>query len=312
MTTTNTIESLQRASLRLHVASQGTPNERAHGRSRIQPTAEPHSLDRILRVLAAIVLAATVLPQAFGQLCRVSYETVNKDRYVYGRINNECTGPHSKPFGNWGVDTESSNRVDGRQFEGWCRFRRACDRNGNCKWHCRDSWYEWNSCTYGAWAPPLVGFYNHNNHSQQRSTRGVNVHGTGTMSYSNGCPVDSDGDHINDRGGCVRPLGYRRNFTISGHRMALYELDGKGLTRYISTDSHVETLRYPTLSVPASVVSCTEADGCEPGVVGTWSGPSRPPASYRKTDAKAAIRIKRLEFSDEESLCCDPLVEECD
>lgn len=298
------------ASLHLQIASQGVRPVRRRGRAQIQPAADAQSLRRILWVLATIVLGANMVSQALGEVCRVTYEIVNKDRYVYGRIDNECSGLHTKPFGNWGVDTEASNRVDGRQFEGWCHFVRACDRDGNCKWHCQDSWYEWNSCTYHAWAPPLVGFYNHNNHSQQRSTRGVNVHGTGTMSYSNGCPVDTDGDHIKDRGGCVRPI--RRDFTISGHRMALYELDGKGVFRHVSTDSHVETLRYPTLSVPASVVSCADADGCDVGVVGTWKSPLRPLASNRKTDAKAAIRIKRLEFSDEEGLCCDPRVEDCD
>lgn len=144
--TMNSIKSLQTACMHPDSASQGASNEYKHGWSRPRPTAKSHSPRRTLWVLAAIVLAGTVAPQALGQVCKVTYETVNKDRYVYGRIDNECSGFHTKPFGNWGVDTEASNRVDGRQFEGWCHFRHACDRDGNCKWHCRDSWYEWNSC----------------------------------------------------------------------------------------------------------------------------------------------------------------------
>jgi len=310
MNTTHHNESLQNAYLHPHTPEQAAAPEHQPAWNWIRPCPEPSSTRRILWVLALLVFGAAVLPQVLAQQCSVRYETVNKDRYVYGGIDTECSGPHSKPFGNWGVNTEVSNLVDGRQFEGWCHIVRACDRDGTCKWHCRDSWYEWNSCTFHAWAPPLEGFYNYNNNSQQRSTRGVNVHGAGTVIYRVACPEDTNGDLIADRGGCIQPS--RHPFRVSGHRMELYELDGKGLLRAISVDTHVETLRFPTLTVRASGVSCSDVDGCDAESVGTWNRPSHPPSSSRKTDAKAAIRIQNLLFSDPDSLCCDPIVEDCD
>lgn len=310
MNTTYRNEPLQNAFWHPHTPEQATAPEHQPAWNWIRPNPEAPWTRRILWVLALFAFGATVLPQALAQQCTVRYETVNKDRYVYGRIDTECSGIHSKPFGNWGVDTEASNRIDGRQFEGWCHNVRACDRDGTCKWHCRDRWYEWNSCTYHAWAPPLSGFYNHNNNSQQRSTRGLNAHGTGEASFPVGCPEDTDGDSVEDRGGCIEPL--RGDFEVYGHRMNLYELDGKGKLRAFMNDTYVETLQFPSLTVSRSIASCTDVDGCDVGLVGTWDSPHSPPSASRKTDAKVAIRILSLQFSDSANICCDPISEGCE
>lgn len=264
-------------------------------------------------LVASLLVGVDIVPRVHAQtqpVCRIEYSILNKDRYVYGGVDNECStrGLHSAPFGNWGVDSELSDRVDGRQFEGWCKNRYICDRNGTCKTHCSDSWYEWNSCNFHAWAPPLVGFYNYNNSTQKRSTRGTDTHAGGYVDIANvSCPVDSDGDNIYDSGGCVGALP--RTFSVSGHRMELYELDGKGwVGRIFSIDTHVETLRFPTLSVSSSSVNCNNAHGCEDiNVIGTWTDPDSPSVSSRKTSSKAAVRINRMTFKDPYSVCCSQI-----
>lgn len=102
---------------------------------------------------------------------------------------------HTAPFGNWGVDTESSGRRDGHQFQGWCHNRRLCDNNGDCDDYCEDDWHEWNSCTsdLSEYSPPNDEFYNHADGWQQKSTEGTNTHGAGRLNLVVDCPVDTDG-----------------------------------------------------------------------------------------------------------------------
>ena len=251
-------------------------------------------------MLLSIGLGAA--PQVYPQDCEVDFSVFNKDRYVYGPVDAECDtgGPHSAPFGNWGVKTETSDKEDGNQFQGWCRNRYLCDNNNTCKRHCTDAWYEWNSCTFHEWSPPNRDFYNYNNNTQQRSTRGVNDHGGGAFYVSVSCPYDSNGDGVNDAGGCAEV--FSRGFSISNHQMKLYELDGAGrVGRAVSKDTHVETLRFPSLEIDAGDIDCDDADYCGRSEVGDWESPTR--SSSRKTSAKAAIQIVQAVFSDPDSAC---------
>lgn len=253
-------------------------------------------------LLLSIGLGAA--PQVYPQVCEIEFSVFNKDRYVYGPVATECSEwPHSAPFGNWGVKTETSDKEDGHQFDGWCHSKFLCDNNDDCDWHCTDLWYEWNSCTtYSQWSPPNSDFYNHNNHTQQKSTRGNNQHGGGRATLdAPSCPSDSDGDGVNDAGGCKEALS--RGFTLSGHRMELYELDPW------SPDTHVETLRFPILEIAAQDIDCDDADYCGKSKVGKWRSPSNA-SSSSKTSAKAAIQIIQAVFSDPDSDCpCDPQVD---
>lgn len=255
-------------------------------------------------LLLSIGLGAA--PQAHAQDCEIEFSVFNKDRYVYGPVATECGGgvwpfKHSAPFGNWGVKTETSDKEDGNQFQGWCRNRYLCDNNNRCKRHCTDAWYEWNSCTtHSQWSPPNSDFYNYNNNRQQKSTRGDNQHGGGYATLGAPCPSDSDGDGVNDEGGCKATLS--RGFSVRGHRMELYELDPA------SPDTHVETLRFPTLTIAAGSLKCS-ADYCGKSAVGGWQSPSNARSSS-KTSAKAAVQIIRAVFSDPDSDCpCDPQVD---
>ena len=259
--------------------------------------------------LLLLAIGSGAAPQAYPQGCEIEFSVFNKDRYVYGPVDAECSLGHSRPFGNWGVKTEISDKLDGHQFQGWCQFKYLCDNNDDCDWHCTDRWYEWNSCTtHSQWSPPNSDFYNYNNNTQQKSTRGNNQHGGGRATLdAPSCPSDSDGDGVNDAGGCKEALS--RGFSLSGHRMALYELDGKWIGRWFSSDTHVETLRFPTLTIAARDINCDDADYCGKSKVGTWRSPSNA-SSSSKTSAKAAIQIIRAVFSDPDSNCpCDPQVD---
>ena len=254
------------------------------------------------------VVAASLLwlaPQAIGQECEIDYEVKNSSRYVYGPVNEECGDgePHSVPFGNWGVDTESSDRKDGNQFQGWCKYRYLCDNNDDCSTHCQDPWYQWHSCTtqLPRYSPPNEDFFNYSNNTQQRSTRGTNSHGGGFVSVGVSCPVDTDGDNYVDEGGCLDLVS--QGFGISGHRMELYELDGWIVHNPIfNDDDHVTTLRFPKLTATVSSTQC-DVQECSAGSTGTYR--SSTTSSSRTASARAAVRIMRARFTDEYNDCCD-------
>lgn len=255
-----------------------------------------------IRVLLLLFIGIAWKGEA--QVCTISYSVFNKDRYVHGPINTECStsGAHSAPFGNWGVNTESSDRKDGRQFEGWCSYRRLCDNNGKCKRYCEDGWYEWNSCTFHEWSPPNDDFYNHDDGTEQKSTRGTNHHGSGSANLSVSCPYDSDGDYYSESGGCAEVL--ENGFDITGHSMDLYELDGKGrIGRLFSKDTKVGTLKFPMLKVSTSSDLC-DVGSCSESAVGGWSSSSTS-KSTSKASAKAAIQVTQAIYSDPYSNCED-------
>jgi hypothetical protein len=303
--------------------------------------------------LLLLSIGLGVTPQIYPQqgICEVQFSVLNTDRYVYGPVAAECAQgiwpvQHSRPFGNWGVKTETTDKEDGRQFEGWCHNRYLCDNNDDCKRHCTDEWYEWNSCTFHEWSPQSGSdFYNYNNETQQRSTRGPNHHGGGGFRLSASCPYDSDGDGYNESGGCKEALA--GGFGVSGHRMELYELDPW------APDAHVETLRFPTLRISAATVDCDDVDYCGATGTGELQSPTSSsssrlavPAASAKTvsvevpwekartiiaegdfrpkirvelhsserlkgkltSAKAVIAITRAVFSDPYSQCCEPML----
>ena len=87
------------------------------------------------RVLMAFGLGVVLLGVSFSDMwaqgfCQFSYTGLTKDRRVMGPVNTECHGdtscistPHSAPFGNWGVTSNYGHKIDGHQFDGWCRYR---------------------------------------------------------------------------------------------------------------------------------------------------------------------------------------------
>ena len=109
---------------------------------------------RLPLLLLSIGLGVTpqIYPQNNG-ICEVQFSVLNTDRYVYGPVETECPGIHSSPFGNWGVKTETSDKKDGHQFDGWCHDLVLVNESvptgvrGRYKTYCGDDWYEWNSCT---------------------------------------------------------------------------------------------------------------------------------------------------------------------
>ena len=251
--------------------------------------------------IAAMALWLTTQALASG-VCEIQYEYKNRDRYVHGPVNVECGFPHevhTAPFGNWGVDTESSDRRDGHQFQGWCQDRELVDNEGGRSKYCKDDWYQWHSCTtlIAKYRPQNCAFFNHANGTQQKTQYGsvINTHGSGQLNMVVSSPVDDDGDYYPDSGGCQDVLNY--GFTLSGHRMDLIELDGNRWD-----DDDLGTLEFPTLTAPTSGTNCDIYD-CDGG--GTGSFRSKDSGSTYKASAKAAIRITGARFVNEN--CCDPL-----
>lgn len=250
-----------------------------------------------MRVASTIALLGLVIAtEAHSQpSCRVEYTTWNANRYVYGPVDTECSGVHSKPFGNWGVRTESHGKIDGHQFQGWCNNHLVQDpeNNNRLKLECTDGWYEWNSCTFHGWSPPNRHFYNYNDHTQQMSTTGIsNDHGSGVMWFDAACPSDTNGDGTFDTGGCKDAIS--GDFTVSGHRMELFELDP------LSRDTHVETLRFPDLQIAARDLVC-DPDGCVRGVYGDWESPRT--RSSPVTSAQVTVQIRAAFFVDPYGQC---------
>ncbi len=258
--------------------------------------------------LTGIAVLALMAPGGFTSeasaqpSCRVGYTTWNSNRLVLGPVDAECRvgiwpWKHSRPFGNWGVKTESSGKKDGYQFEGWCNNHSVRDpEDGNrLKTFCRDGWYEWNSCTFHGWSPPNRDFYNHDNYRQQKSTTGrSNNHGGGVVWIATGCPTDTNRDGRADSGGCKDALG--QNFTIANHRMELYELDS------VSRDSHVETLYFPDLVISTSDMDC-DPYGCATGAYGAWKHPVRRSHPVPVTSAQVTVQIKAAFFVDPYNQC---------
>jgi hypothetical protein len=136
-------------------------------------------------------LAALLYVCEFGlhaQTCRLQVSGLNRNRIGYGPFDQECdTGlpwpfRHSVPFGNWGVTSNYGPKIDGYQFQGWCRRDYVCYNNGECAIRCNDDCYEWNSCTVDwRYSPPNCSLYNYNNCWAQQTDRPEGVHGVKTI-----------------------------------------------------------------------------------------------------------------------------------
>jgi uncharacterized protein (TIGR03437 family) len=181
--------------------------------------------------------------------------------------------------------------VDDRQFEGWCRDSRVCDNNGNCSTHCRDGWYEWNSCTDSPqFRPPNATLYNARNGTTQSTATGINVHGTRIVDVPVTCPVDANNDGVAESGGCtaVRTHSSGVNF------MSLYELDPG------STDDLIQTIYFPDLVVTTgcSIWNC-------PQVSSQWVTPSGydSPATPAKVYAEMSMLINSGAFINSPQVC---------
>ncbi len=234
----------------------------------------------------------------------------NKDRKVVGPVNEECGRPGdtgSAPFGNWGVETETSSREDGFQFAGWCRDHTACKTNDpdDCSVMCRDKWYEWNTCTSDkpAWRAHNTTLYNDQNGWRQKSanTDAVNSHGVGAKTVGVNCPVDNDGDFYPDSGGCLDAL--RTAFSLSGHEMEFWELDHRR-----SWDDEIGSISFPNLSAPTDDTNC-DAHGCDGDDIGSYRAKSSGTSSV---SASAAIQVTGATFIDKDGVCCDLMDEECE
>ena len=143
----------------------------------IMKTKERSMVSSLKFPLLLLSIGLGVTPQIYPQkkgICEVKFSVLNTDRYVYGPVETECPGGiHSAPFGNWGVKTETSDKKDGHQFDGWCHDHRVINESvppgvrGRYKTYCGDDWYEWNSCTTNQlYATPNSDFYNYNNDTQ--------------------------------------------------------------------------------------------------------------------------------------------------
>jgi hypothetical protein len=246
----------------------------------------------VLFCAAAWLALASAPPPAAGQACRVSMAGLNRARRVMGPVHTECPGSiHTPPFGNWGVTSNFGHKLDGHQFDGWCRDRYICDNQGYCRRDCRDGWYEWNSCTDDQrFAGPNCTLYNSDSCTQQVSATDVNVLGTLYFDIPTDCPFDTNNDGACDSGGC-RDVS---NITYDTPFMSLYELDRWG------TDEIVQTLYYGTLAIfPWCEPWRCSAAGSSWETPTFYDNPSWPP----KVDAHLAMVLNWGSFVDRSGIC---------
>ena len=257
--------------------------------------------------------------------CVIRVELVNHNRYAYHTAE-ECEGGfHTAPWGNWGVNSNVGRRTDTDQFKGW-------------KQNCSETKVEWNSCSarllyrspnYLNFPSPTVylGYplfypwrdvYDWNdfvppfgisNNVDQYSPCGWNSYGSTTLALPVTARVDTNGDGVFDKGGCLDLNG--KPFTTTGNFMSLYELDSP------DSDDHIQTMLFPDLT---ATLRCTpdgcwqvgdrNLDGLHDDVSDFWSGDYKWPFLYenpagqqsradeRHPQAKridASIRIGRLQ-----------------
>ena len=183
----------------------------------------------VLAAMAATLLLPFTTPTADAQpgtgfRCETYVTFENRARRVFGtNIAAECAEdyPHSPPFGNWGVDSNYGNRLNGFQFAGW---HTECSLG---VFYC--NLRQWNSCTRD-FRPPNPAYYNHNGYTTQIA--------------------DSDGI------GTYAGLKYRGSLnevceslesvvSIYGNYMDLWELDGFPAPQ----DELVAELTYPSVHI---------------------------------------------------------------
>ena len=213
-----------------------------------------------------------------------------------GPVSAECPGEgHSAPFGNWGVTSNVGHKIDGHQFNGWCRNHRYTDNwgeSGECRGILgrRSKWYQWNSCTtHARYSPRNCTLYNSNNCTQQVTTQGENNHGTTDSDIWVTCPYDNNDDGYCDTGGCSGIS----TFSVTNW-MTLYELDPA------SRDDLVQSMYFPKVTVRTT---CTVM-GCNP-ITSSWVSPNRydTPTSPALVKAQAAFKVNSARFIDRYGSC---------
>ena len=185
------------------------------------------------------VLPSTLLAQGrpgTRDECRVDISFINASRKITGDVSAECDGwIHSAPWGNWGVNSNTSTRHNGDRFSGW---------------HLDGRHLQWNSCTteypYRPNDPDHEMYYSHP--PIQRSSVSDSKHASERMRF----PEIPCEDVVPDV------------FTYRNRYMELYELDP------YSPDTSVTTLRFfQDIHVP---ITCTDPWACEGR--SAWFSPS--------------------------------------
>ncbi len=214
--------------------------------------------------IAVFTLFLTLLAGAgYAQTrCLISAGMANHNRYAYDTAE-ECSWPHTIPFGNWGVSSNVGFKLNGEQFKGWDR-------------PCSQTNPQWNSCSVGYVKPdldctrlnfpdnlgsfpyptngyPFTDSYNHNDSVfaplfqkcvDQYSPCGVSFYGGASIAVPVSPVVDYDYDGIMDSGGCLDLNGYQ--VLVQQNFMTVYELD------HPDPDDVINSLFYPDVSVTLS------------------------------------------------------------
>ena len=261
-----------------------------------------------------IVVASTLSPLAGERRKRIEAShhagrsrghALQRRPNLHGSVKQECGAAqghvNTPPFGNWCVETESTLRKDGHQFQGWCNDASdLCDNIGECRDYSGDDWYERNSCTttLPRYNQPNNDFYNHEGGTKQWSEfDDANIHGRGSMHLVVSCPPATNGDYHADES-CyddVLAIGFSR----SGHPLALWVLDHASCW-----DDKIGTLRFPMRSASLSVLERSVYD-CSEGRDGPYR--SKAAGSTSAVSAAVTIQIKSALFRDELGNCCGPL-----
>src|SRR6185369_11301374 len=243
--------------------------------------------------LPIALIFLVLMPIAPAQVCRLSVAGLNQSRRVVGTVHAECPEEiiHSAPFGNWGATSNFGQKGDSHQFDGWCHNSRTCDNNGQCQTLCIDGWLEWNSCTdHSLYIAPNCTLYNSANCTEQVTVTGINVHGTKLVDMPVSCPVDTNGDGVPDKGGCLEAAQYSSGTNF----ISLYELDP------VCCDELVQTVYFPTVNL---TLPC-DSLGCAP-VASPWLDPTLwdSPATPAKIFAQMAVLVNWGTFVDSGNRC---------
>ena len=108
-------------------------------------------------VVALMVHGAALPPTLLAQgrpglrdECRVDTSFINVGRKITGAVAVECVQPHSPPWGNWGVTSNTGGRRDADQFSGWK------SKGGHRQWNSCTTNYPWRPTD-----PRREEFYSH-------------------------------------------------------------------------------------------------------------------------------------------------------
>ena len=254
-------------------------------------------------MLAVLVTAFLMTVPAWGQTCRISYGTKTASaRYPAQWMRNaDCPVNSTRPRS--GTDVSRQKRAPARMASSsWAGVAKStfvttkvtAGENGVTAGMNGLPALPINRIS----VLPIATLSNDADGRKQKTARthSVNTHGSGILSLTVSCPVDADGDHYPDEGGCEDALDH--GFDLLGHRMELWELD-----HWRPWDDHVGTMYSPTLSASGNGTNC-DTNGCDAGPVGSYRSKLSGTSAVL---AKAAVRVTAAWFSDEVGLCCDPL-----